>query len=159
MHCPSRRSRQNTASIGNWRFPMARSLFLALTAILCFGCSAAASNNVRDEPVAEQQGEALDWVHESHKADMCMNPADSEYACLDGVSSATDISKFNGYHVIAFVKDANGNTFAHVADTCQHYFCAVDMPPPSDTQCKQPKVRTVGCCLARPVKPQDPSSK
>ena len=145
---------------------MIRSIFFALILVFSFGCSSATSNNVRAESASDKSDDAFDALHEAHTAPKCINPQNTEFTCefeyqgqKNVVNSQEDISKFDGYHVIAFVKDDNGNTFAHVADTCQHYFCAVDMSPPSDTQCKQPKVRTVGCCLAHPVKKANNSNK
>ena len=120
---------------------MIRFVFLALFAILCFGCSSPQKANNAAEPMPHSR---LD----DHVASKCYEQNNDEYVCDEwSPTSATDIKSFPGYHVIAFFKTDKGVTLAHVADECQHYFCAVETPA-SETQCKQPMVRTVGCCLA-----------
>ncbi|MCX6715281.1 MAG: hypothetical protein NTX72_05730 [Candidatus Uhrbacteria bacterium] len=128
---------------------MVRSIFFALVAILGFGCSSTTSNNVQTTPMTNNEVR-----HETHAVERCVAPAHADYTCewtyqgqTQVVTSGSDVSRLKGYHVIEFLQGDKGETFAHVADTCQHYFCALETPE-SETQCKIPKIRTTGCCLA-----------
>lgn len=67
-------------------------------------------------------------IQEPHTATPCMKGSDDTgtWGCEGTVCPrlADDVQTMPGFHMIGLVTDENGDKHMHVADSCQHYFCA-----------------------------------
>ncbi|MEN9558684.1 MAG: hypothetical protein RL141_1053 [Candidatus Parcubacteria bacterium] len=64
-----------------------------------------------------------------------------------GLQLVGDVQEREGFHVVGVEIDPRGERFVHVADTCQHYFCSINMPcveaGGSEVKC----MNSLGCTL------------
>lgn len=73
----------------------------------------------------------------------------NDYACdASGIYMLDDVRHLQGFHAIAKLEDEHGRTYLHVADSCQHFICAIDQDclgkGGTDDSCLQ----GTGCCVA-----------